>query len=88
MLRAFLLAFSFSIAAGAAVPRACVSVVKACRAGGFVPGKTNKHPGQGIWADCVRPLAKGKAVRGVKGVSKKAAQACLTARHPKRKGKS
>jgi hypothetical protein len=61
-------------------PKACVKVVRACQKGGFVPGKANKHPGQGLLANCVRPLAKGRKIKGVSGVSKSAAQACLKAR--------
>lgn len=71
-----------------AVQRECVAVVKACRAGGFVPGKKNKHRGQGLWTDCVRVLAAGRPVAGVKGVSKQAAQACLKARYRPHAAKS
>ena len=45
---------------------------------GYQPGE-HKRDGEGLWADCVAPLAKGKTVAGVTGVTQAAAQACLTA---------
>ncbi len=69
-------------------PKACRTVIRACQKGGFVPGKANRHPGQGLYSTCVRSLAKGHVVKGVLGVSKSAAQACLKARRAARTGKS
>ncbi|MGZ3690623.1 MAG: hypothetical protein ACXVAX_03920 [Pseudobdellovibrio sp.] len=54
---------------------------------GYVAGE-HARDGKGLWADCVAPLAKGKTVEGVTGVSADAAKACLQAEkaaHPKRK---
>lgn len=51
---------------------------------GYQPGE-HKRDGEGLWADCVAPLAKGKTVAGVTGVTKDAARACLDAQraaHP------
>jgi len=53
---------------------------------GYQPGE-HKRDGEGLWADCVAKLAHGQTVAGVTGVSKDAAQACLTAEkaaHPKK----
>jgi hypothetical protein len=45
---------------------------------GYQPGE-HKRDGEGLWMDCVVPLAKGKSVNGVTGVSQSAAEACLKA---------
>lgn len=68
------------------MPKACVRVINACRAGGFNAGPGNKHPGQGLFSDCVQPISKGSVIKGVVGVSKGAAQACLKARRHIRSG--
>ena len=54
---------------------------------GYIAGE-HKFDGHGLWADCVSPLAKGKTVEGVTGVTADAAKACLEgekATHPKKK---
>ena len=66
---------------------ACSGVTNVCMAAAVTDAKTGKsgyQPGEykegtGLWANCVGPLAKGKQVPGVTGVSQQAAQACLTA---------
>lgn len=66
---------------------ACTGVTNVCMAANVTDsknGKTGYLPGEwkektGLWANCVAPLAKGKAVAGVSGVSQAAAQACLQA---------
>jgi hypothetical protein len=89
LVSAAILSFALGASGRPATPatRECAGLVKACRAAGFVPGRRNRHKGQGLWAGCVRPLARGKKVAGVKGVSKKAAALCLKSRHEARKGK-
>lgn len=45
---------------------------------GYQPGD-NRLPGEGLWKDCVLPLANGAHVAGVTGVPKTKAQACFKA---------
>lgn len=73
-----------SLASSQASPPACRKIMAACRKGGFVHGPKNRHPGQGLWASCVRPIAKGHPVPGVTGASKRDALSCLEARKAKR----
>jgi len=54
----------------------CAAIVKACVDAGFKPGAHDKN-GKGLWADCMRPLAKGKAVEGVSGPSADEAKKCM-----------
>ena len=61
----------------------CAPVIRACQKAGFGRGQT-KHGRKGLWTGCVRPISVGQKVIGVKGVSKKAAKACLNARHQRR----
>ena len=65
------------------VPKACTEVVKACRTAGYGKGR-GERKGKGLWADCVRPAAKGLKVAGLGRVSKKNANACLKARRAAR----
>jgi hypothetical protein len=88
LITTLLVSAAYAKAVRPAVTKPCVAVVKACHKGGFVPGSHNKHPGQGLWASCVRPLSRGHAVPGVTGVSKNAALVCLKSRQMTRAGKS
>jgi len=89
-----ILSASFAMAAvsdGSDVP-ACKGVTDVCMAAnvsatdsksgkamhGYQPGEHNRD-GEGLWADCVGPLAKGKTVAGVTGVTQAAAKACQQA---------
>jgi hypothetical protein len=56
----------------------CANIAKACEAAGFKAGDHQKN-GKGLWLDCFAPIAKGKTVNGVTGVTRKEAKSCLHA---------
>jgi hypothetical protein len=76
---------------------ACKGVTDVCIKAAVTDAKTGKsgyQPGEwrekdGLWANCVEPLSKGKSVVGLsQPVSQVSAQACLVAykaAHPKKK---
>ncbi len=70
---------------GSDVP-ACAGVTDVCMKAGYEPGE-HKKDGKGLWMDCVVPVAHGKTVAGVTGITQAAAHACGQAEraaHPKK----
>lgn len=64
----------------------CAKVSAACEAAGFKPG-AHKEAGKGLWMDCIAPLAAGKTIDGVTGITADEAKACASSSKEARKAR-
>lgn len=64
----------------------CAKVSAACEAAGFKPG-AHKETGKGLWVDCIKPLADGKTIEGVTGITADEAKACADSSKDARKAR-
>lgn len=64
----------------------CEKVSAACESAGFKAG-THKDGGKGLWIDCIKPLADGKTISGVSGITADEAKACADSSKDVRKAR-